>query len=678
MLCVIGRVDMTASIPHDSIKIDTVAGDPASKASFQLIDPGSQIALQPLQEVIFIDEAAQLGGNTLIPAANYLGNNNFNYGSDSWGESGALTGRITFPTSGTFGSSAVATLTFSNQAVGTDSRLQDSANSGYRIYIVPGQQYCFSATINVTTPFTNSYAFLQIVFLDSNNNVLSTTTSSHITSSSGAQRFSVTATAPANAINGRAAFGGTTTSTTNSGTATFTALQFEPVWFPSLYSYPTPICDFLQADSITLRDGSAARFDRIFTGNITHRTATYEGTTRTWDVEVTGVDGWLENATLVNATYNSTTDQSIIVGIVSNVPNFVLNATIPSVATGTPQALAYRNIPVVYSGATMASIEYSDATPREVLNSIVDTTGFLFGIDPYYNVFYYPPFYNAAPYGLSSSPDNVATFAYYDYSIEYDDTQLQNIINVSGNIYPLTVTESWNAQDGSHTEFTSGGNTFAFVPLHNPNQISMTLTIGGTTYPCVANTNNAFTANPQAIVDENYPLFQIFPYASPSTAISLNYTCNALVYIQAQSPDSIASLGRLLYSKINDTNLASNAQAATRGEAQLQTYAQSRVTLKFKTQAMFSPGQIIEFTSAVDSLTKAHYAVQKVTATYLGNGLNQYEIEAGTYVDDFVDFFRNTQKAVNRADHSASEPIKQYNNLQQDSASYTDSLNIHT
>jgi hypothetical protein len=67
-----------------------------------------------------------------------------------------------------------------------------------------------------------------------------------------------------------------------------------------------------------------------------------------------------------------------------------------------------------------------------------------------------------------------------------------------------------------------------------------------------------------------------------------------------------------------------------------------------------------------------------VTATYLGNGINQYDIEAGTYVDDFVDFFRNTQKAVNRVDHDPALPIQQTNIFQQDGLSISDSLNIHT
>lgn len=680
MLTVINKTDYTNNVPYDSIQISSVAGDQAGQATFQVIDPGATINLQLMQEVIFIDETATYGSSTtpMVAGHNYVNNNNFNSGNSHWSDVGTLSGRITYPSSGTFGAGALATLTFSNQAVGTALAGQKTGNIGVPgfSYAIVGQKYWLSAYINATSAFTNAYAYLQINFLDIAGNVLSSAQSSHITSTSGAQRFSVSGTAPAGTVTLQTVFGGATTSSTNSGTATFTSLQLEPEWFPWLYSYPTPICDLLQADCVTLPyDGSTSRFDRIFCGNITHLTASYEGTTRTWDVEVTSLDGWLENSNLLTASYSNALDTTMI----SNALGPVLIETVPSTfASNTPQALAYRNIAVMVNGIT-TSMDFADATPREVCNAVADLTAFLFGIDAYYSSYYHPRYYNAAPYGFSSSPDNVTTFPYYDYSIEYDGSQLQNIINVSGSTYVLSVTESWNAQDGSHLENTSSGQSYDFVPFHNPNSMQgVSLTVGGTSYACSADIGNAFTGSNQAQIDQNYPQVQIYPYANPGTAMVFTYQYNALVYVQVQSPDSIAKFGRPLYSKINDSNLATNASAATRGEAQLIAYAQPLITIKFKTTKMLVPGQVIAFTSALDGITNGHFAVQKVTATYLGNGINQYEIEAGTYIDDLIDFFRNTQKATNRADHSTKEAIKQYNNLQQDSLSISDSLNIHT
>lgn len=594
MYTLIGKVDRTSYVPHDSINIATVAGDPVGKTTFRVVDPSAALSILALQEVIFIDETVAIGGTTLTPTHNYLNNNNFNFGSTGWTSIGSLSGRITYPSSGTFGAGALATLTFSNQAVGTAQAAQSVGALGPSAiqYVVVGQAYCFSATVNVTSGFSNAYAMLEIDFLDQNGATLSSTQSAHVTSP-GSQRLSVQATAPVGTVTLQVAFGGATTTTTNSGTAKFTSLQLEPVWFPLLYSYPTPICDLLQIDSIPLPDSTTSRLDRIFTGTVSHMTVSYEGTTRLWDIEVTSADGMLENLTLVSAAYTAQTDQAIITNVISSIPPFdivtpPLAANTPSFATSTPQALSYRNVPIIYAGALIDSIQYADATIREIIDSLSDMTGFLFGVDAYYNIFYYPPFYNAAPYAFSSSPDNVTSFAYYDYSIEYDASQIQTVLHITGK---------------------------ATTPL---------------------------------------------------------------VYVQCTSPSNTAVYGRRFWSKINDTNLGSNAAAAARGEAQLQAYAAPRVTLKFKTIKLVSPGQTLDFTSALDALTDAHFTVQKVTATYLGNGINQYEVEAGTYVDDFVDFFRNTQKAVNRVSFDPTTTfLQQANTLGVDGVSYTDSLNIH-
>lgn len=676
MLTLINKTDMTSYIPYDSINIEQTAGDPTGKATFQLIDPGSTISLTSLQEVIFYDETATLGGVTLIPTHNYLNNNNFNYGNAGWGTGGALTSDIIFPSSGTFGSGAKCTMTINNVASGV---FGEAAQNVGGSYVVVGQSYCFSASMNITTPFAGGDAFIHLWFFDASGGVTNNIKQTFTAATGGYSIVSVTGVAAANTVTIQVDIGIETSSSTNSGSVAWTALQLEPVWFPSLYSYPTPIADFLQANCVTIgSDGTISRYSRVFTGFISHLTASYEGTTRIWDVEVTSLDGMLENATLVNATFSGVTDQIIITNVINGFSFTLLAANTPSVATGTPQALAYRNIPVCYAGVSVSDLEFADATPREVLNALADITGFLFGVDPYYNVFYYPPMYVAAPYafaGNGTQPDGINTFAYYDYSIEYDASQIQSAINVSGTTYQLTITEAWHKGDGSHVEVTVGS-VFGAVLFHQPITVPSSVVVGGVTQTCAQDTGNGFGSS-QSLCNLGTQEIELSPVPSNGTSISITYTYIALVYVQVRSPDSIGKYGRPLYSKINDTNLVTNAQATTEGEAQLTAYAEPRTTLKFKTTKFLSPGMTIELTSTLDGITKGHYSVQKVTATNLSNGLNQYEIEAGFYVDSFVDFFRNSQKAINRADHDPAEPIKQTNNLLLESASLTDSLSIH-
>jgi len=683
MLVVVNKQDQTLNIPHDSIQIESVQGDPLGKAKFQVIDNNSSISLQGLQEVIIFDENVALGGTKLIPAHNYLTNNNFNYGNTGWTESGTLTGRITFPSNPTFGAGAKATLTFSNQAVGSDKRTQTLGHGiSPQNYVIVGQQYCLSMTINVTAGFVNSYAFFQIVFLDASGSALSTTSSSNIFTA-GSNRLSVTATAPANTISIQAVIGGTTTSTTNSGTATFTALQLEPVWFPNLYNYPTPICDFLQADSCPLLiDNTVSRFDRVMSGFITHLTATYEGPVRTWDVEVTAGDWMLELGKLTNISYTNTTDATIIIAMIlgESTPLWASDATLQS---GTPQALSYQNVPICYTGATVPTIQYADATNREILNSLQNITGFTYGVDPYYNVYYYPPFYTQCPYTFSSSPDNVNSFPYYDYSIEHDYTQLHNIENVLGTTFSTTVTESWTFQDGSHTETVQAGKTVNVYLKHIPAELPQSVTVGGAGISCGQDTGTGY-GTAQSIITVGTSQFgtsKLLSFPAPGyaagVAISVVYAYDTLAYTNVQSPDSIAQYGQL-FASINDSSLTSLNSCAIRGEAELEEYSQSRDTLKFKVNQLAGVGQVITFTSALDNITSGHYTVQKVTARYLGNRTNEYEIEAGTYVDNFVDFFRNTQKTASTVSHDPAETIKQTNLLQQDNISLSDSLFIHT
>lgn len=641
-----------------------------------------------------------------VPAHNYLNNNDFVVGSGGWTAFGSI-GTTTFPSHGTYGPGAKCTLSVSNGALGSQLIYQEIPST----YIVVGQQYCFSAQMQITTAFINADAYIYFVFADANRVSMGYAKQTFTAPTPGYTRVSITGTAPPNTVFVQVQLGiETTVAGSNSGSVAWTGTQFEPMWFPNLYSYPTPICDFLQSDSITLPDGTATRFNRVFTGFITHKKRTYGGTTRYWECEATGLDGMLENVTLVSAAYTSTTDQAIITGIVNSLFPLYLFANNSSLTVNSPLALAFQNVPVCVAGISIDSIQYADNTLREVLNSLVNMTGFLAGTDNYYNVFYYPPFYNIAPYGFSDNPDNVTTFPYYDYEREEDGTQIQNDIKVAGTTYEVQITENFTAGDGTHSQgIVAGGKTAGFYLTYaSAGTLAIpTVVFGGVTQSCALDTGVGFGTSATLIQYSNTHI-GIASAINAGTSISVTYTYDPLVYVEVKAPDSIAKYGRPFYGKINDTNLASNASAVARGEAQLEDYSDERPTITFKTQKLLIPGQIIELTNALDSYplsptyvprafggtliipgtpdasTKMHYIVQKVDVkdlgydVSLGHRINEYSIQAGTYIDDFIDFFRNTQKAINRPDHDPNTQLQQTNLLQLDTLNITDSLNIHT
>jgi hypothetical protein len=620
--------------------------------------------------------------DTAIPTHNYLNNNNFNFGagtgSGGWTETGALTGRITFPPSVTVGPLAVATLTFSNQAVGSDARYQNAPS----YYAIAGQKYCLSATMNVTTLFTNSYAFLQILFLDVSGSTLGTFTSAHITAA-GASRSFVTGTAPANTATIQAVFGGTTTNTTNSGVATFTALQLEPMWFTAtpapnvtagyVAQYPTPICDFLQPDSCTVIDGTAVRFDRAFAGFVDNAKSTYNGPNRIWDGECTSLAGYLETDVLINRTYTGTSDAQIIHNHLHSTTHLIAKQP-PDISVNGPD-YANANIVVALPGQVIDSTVYNDATPREMLNDLQGYSGYIFGVDNYNNVFYTPQLYNKAPYGFSLSPDNVTTFSMYDYELKIDGSQIRNCIHVSGGTYQPTFTDTVVSGDGTHSQNYSGGV-----------MINFDTTYQGVTIPAVvANGSTLVVGGPGALYSQGYTaiytdtvnLVALLNGVPTGQTVTATYKYDALVYVEVQDIGSIQQYGQRWY-KINDSALVTLAAAQARGEAELAQYAQPLQILSFKTQKMLSPGQVIQVTNSYDGLSTAKFVVQKCTVTWLGNNYNEYAVECGAYQPDLIDYVRNIHKAITRGKSNATAIIQSFVTANEgDNITFTDSVNIH-
>ena len=610
-----------------------------------------------------------------VPAHNYLNNNNFNFAGGAWPTSGSLAARITFPVSGTFGAAAACTMSLSNNVVG----IGTAAQAVNQYYAQPGQQYCLSAKLNITTAFVNSDVYLQIQFFDKSGSVLSQPKSIYSANTGGYTRVSMTATAPAGTVNVSAVLGIETTNATNSGTALWTAVQLEPMWFVSgpgasyVASYPTSICDFLQPDCATVVDGTTVRNNRIFCGTISFAKPTYNGNNRIWNVECNSLAAYLETDTLVNATYSNAQDTTIISNAIASCTHLV--ARTPASLDSTGPDFASANATPIVPTQVIASLTLPDATPREVLNACVAQTGNVFGADAYGNVFYTPPKYQIAPYGFSTSPDSSKTFAYYDYAPEFDGTQIRNIVNVSGGQYLVTITENFHANDGTHAQFINGSSQMVSFQTTYTAVNTPTLVVNGSTLSVGVNTS--FGTSYTAVYSTAYNQMNLLNPAPSGQSVSVTYQYSALVYVQVEDPVSVAQFGPR-WSKVNDTSIVTLASAQARGEQELSQYSQPQPTVKFKTQQLLQPGWVIPSTSPNDGWSPTHLTVQSVIATWLGNGINQYEVEAGAFIPNFIDYMRNVQKAISRGNSQAGATIAQKAlTLLSDTVTFGDSLNIH-
>lgn len=678
MWIVVNNADLTGIINHDSIQIDQSLSDPLPTASFLVNDPGCHLNLQVGQPVIIWDENAApdytFAGRAVqtIPTLNILKNNSFLNNGQYWTAGGTNAGLITYNFSNFY-----FAVTFNNTASGQAYLHQITPAN----YISAGTPYCLSVYITGSGTLSNVQYFTQIKWLDTAQNVISTSTFGPTTLTSTTQfQFAndptqASAVAPTGAVYADIYIGAQpSVSGSNSGSIHFSNAQFEPAWFigqtmgnGSPVVYPSPDCNNAQATSIVMPDGTCSRSNRIFAGYIKNMEVDYTngGVSREYTIDCGSYGDLVENGALINKSYTNQSDASIISDIVTTYYSGVLSTGQQNTSSPTTTLVA---------GQIVNEVSYVDQTFREVLNALTDLTGFSFFVDAFGYVHYNDTPFDYAPWGLSDAPDNVTSFAPQQFQVYQDGTQLRNSIKVTGGQLQVTASDT----------FSGNGSSKVFTLTSVPDNIS-NISIGGTTYaPTSANkigtagtdTNGqngivaVFDAQAQTLTFNTAP-------ASGTNNVVVTYPTQRNVSVLVEDNASIAKYGRKFMSKVNDSTLISNATAKTRGEAEIAKYAYPLVNLKFYLYHYAAPGTSILVTSQYDGFTNQPFVIQTVTATYLGGGTNQYQYEAGVYRPSLNDHLRNTAKAIARnTSVSGTTTVLQTYEVVTDTTSYSDRATI--
>lgn len=395
-----------------SVQIQRAMSDPVPTCSLTLIDNNASIQPQPMQELIVLDD--QVIPN---PTQNLIVDPDLNpYNASIW----SVTVATGITSSQVLGGGAA--FTFANAAAGTGF-LQEQAF----IPVIGGQIYTFSGYMQASGPPTNFGVNLKIGWSDINQNLLSTVVlTGAVPIATAFQRYALTATAPANAVEATVLFEYHTTSSTNSGTVAITQAQFEQNSFPTL-SYPTPFCGPNQTNCVQLPySGLWIRQYRKFAGFVNHAIAqNYHGNVRQWQVDAVGY-AWLFGTIIVNNSYTSHTDAFIIGDLISKY--------LSTSGASTVNILTTTN---VITGVTVSNLVSNWDDLRTIFDGLAGLSGFYYTVDPYWNMIYAPPGYITMPISLicdnSSQPDNVTTFPAYGFSAETDYTQPGSVILVIGN-----------------------------------------------------------------------------------------------------------------------------------------------------------------------------------------------------------------------------------------------------
>jgi hypothetical protein len=644
MWTIIDGFDHTDIIPFDTIGLSSSLNDPQPSAKFDVVDIESQLSFAVGMEVIVFDENAPptflLGGGVLptIPAHNLLQKAVYVYDTVAWSTAGALSITKT--------SANQIQLSFSNNPIG-QGLLQQTTLPGY---VHPGQSYMLSAYVTINQPLVNAASVMQMDFLDTAGNIISGASVSDLEALPlNNARIAIQAVAPANASMIRVSLGGQTMAATNSGIVQLATFQLEPMWFAGRgVSYPTPDCNFNQVACARMPDDTISRACRTFSGFIDDCQIDYanNGNTRTWHLSISGPGALLESA-IVNAVYQGQYDDQIISSVIGNYAANQISLIQPNSSSPAP----------VQRGAVIDSVSYSDNTLREVLNGLVDTSGYMYYLDWYYTLRYNPSFYAAAPFMLTDGiADNISSFNFHDFTFESDGTQRKRRVKVIGAKLLAT------AQD----VFSGNGTTKQFNLTYIPAQIN-SLVVGTTQQRVGINGRDSFSSGKFDVLLDKANQFILFNAAPPSATnnVAAIYSFEATITVQAVAQDANVPIApayaQPLYdARVHDTNIISLTSASVRGLAELSKYSKAQTIIKLSTNAYAGIGSIINVTHWLTSLDNAPFVVQQVESSYLGNGINEYKYTLGAYQPSLTDHIRNANKAMSR-----SATVARVNTVQQ-------------
>ena len=416
MHVLLGGIPQTM-LDGSSVSITRAMSDPVPTCTLMLVDNTSSMLVQAMQELIVIDENTIANPTINLLLAPDLNPYTFSLpGETPWSASAASGITVAqIPGGG-------AKFTFTNVAVGASFLLEQAF-----IPVIAGQSYTFSGTIQGSSTPTNFGVNLKIAWQDSSFNVLSTVTQTGaVPLPTTLTRYAFTATAPVNAAVATVLFEYNVTNSNNSGAASITQAQFEPNWFPTNQSYPTPFCGPSQTNCVQLPYNLLwIRQSRKFGGFVTHAMPQdYHGNVRRIQVDAVGY-AWLLSTIIVNNSYTNQTDSFIIGDLISK---YLQTSGIDTI-----NILTTTN---VVTGVTLSDFGANWDDIRTLFDNLASISGFYWTVDPYWNLIYAPPGYITMPISLicdtSSIPDNVTTFPAYNFSAEMDYTQPGSSILVIG------------------------------------------------------------------------------------------------------------------------------------------------------------------------------------------------------------------------------------------------------
>jgi len=687
------------AIEPESIDLKSATSDPLSTLSFEYYDVGSQNPLN-IGDYITVWDETGLSSTIAQPTRSLLGNVLL----ASSGGPGSTTVPSGWTLNNTLASSCLLytylsnvygmRATFSNTTYSGGNNFsviyQDAGNTYFQ-KVYPGQKYYAATNVSGSGTISNIQSIISLQFTDASHTLLGSATTTLTTPVSGVvQLISVSATAPAGAIYARVSLGAqATVSGTNSGIINFglaslsgAGVLCEPALFAGRnladgtpISYPSPDCSTLRTDCVFMPDGTCVRKRFLFNGYIKDLKADYDGTNRHYEVDCLPLGDVIDNGSLITGVYPSVaipspTDQNILNNIVS---------TYLPTSLYTAQANIWEPSTTVQFGQAISSVSFVDEPFRSILNTVSDSTGFIYYVDEYNYLWYNDTPFNYSTIGINvENADYITQFPPENYVVEQDGSQLANSVKVLGGQFYTIETDV----------YSGNGSTTSFTLASKPQNIS-NITIGGTLYaPTNSNkigVKGQDTLGSGSIVvlyDPNSSTVQF--QTAPTTGTNnllITYPTYRNVSVLVEDNQSVAKFGRHFCSKVTDTSITDSATAQVRGISEIAKYSEPIIILTFdltssgSSTSLYIPrGQTVIVNSALDGFVNQPFTVTEVEVKSKGAGVNVYTYTCGIYRPSMTDAMRHTATALQADTANGSTAILLTIEMLQENMYYSESV----
>jgi hypothetical protein len=331
--------------------------------------------------------------------------------------------------------------------------------------------------------------------------------------------------------------------------------------------------------------------------------------------------------------------------------------------------------------SSMPAISFPVHTLEQFLERIIKISRANYRLDYYKRLFYGPPGFLVAPFGLSDTPNGTTTFGMEKLSYAPDTASLANKAWVVGAKY-LSKVQTWQVPPSLVT-----GSNYQFNLPGDPEQVGMSVTVGGVdqgvigVVPAAGDFADQSSFKNNVIIQHNPPLMALKVTPASATAVIVTGKFRyPLITVVSDATLIAATGGKSFETPIRDRRITDLALAQQTGNAFLKNQGAAlkggTVTTRKRSLGgvLLQPGQFLPITHSKlfaggvlkdaggNPITSTNFLITKLRYLLDRDSVEPYAVEVsfadrqvGDASNDLVDALLNEQARINAA--TADEDI---------------------